>query len=124
MAYVPTSHTHPPAADVSIIVDPETPSTDKATATAAAVEPTKEDAAQLLNPRPADISIVVEPGTPSTDKAIVTAATAVVEHAKEDAAQPLNPRQAADERPDGKGTFFGAGGAMYDISNELLLLYL
>lgn len=74
MAYTPTSHTHPPTADVSIIVEPETPSTDKPITTTAVapapVEPPK-DVAQLLNLRPA-----------------------------------------ADERPDGKGTFFGAGGAI------------
>jgi hypothetical protein len=76
MAYVPTSHTHPPAADISIVADADAVPENTTTAL---VEPTGDDTMTQL----------------------------------------LSPRQAADERPDGKGTFFGAGGAMYDsLSNS------
>ncbi|CAE6516757.1 unnamed protein product [Rhizoctonia solani] len=83
MAYVPTSHTHPPAAAISIVVDPEaSPITETAPTLAASTK--VSTASQTVDSVEASI----------------------------DAVQLLRPNQAAKERPDGKGTFFGAGGAI------------
>ncbi|CEL51896.1 6-phosphofructo-2-kinase [Rhizoctonia solani AG-1 IB] len=83
MAYVPTSHTHPPAADVSIVADAEaSPITE--TAPAPAISTKVSTASQTVES--------VEPPA--------------------NAGQLLIPNQAANERPDGKGTFFGAGGVI------------
>ncbi|CAE6436930.1 unnamed protein product [Rhizoctonia solani] len=82
MAYVPTSHTHPPAADVSILVDAE-------------ASPVTETAPALAT------STKVSTGSQTIDSVEVPVAAAL-----------LRPNQAAKERPDGKGTFFGAGGAI------------
>lgn len=69
MAYVPTSHTHPPTANVSVVHEPD-------------------------------------------DSVPVGIAVSASDEAESGLGQLLSPRQAADERPDGVQTFFGAGGAM------------
>ncbi|CAE6416596.1 unnamed protein product [Rhizoctonia solani] len=83
MAYVPTSHTHPPAADVSIVVD-------------------------------AEASPMTEAPPILTTSTKVSTASQTVDTIEPPANAPqlLVPNQAAKERPDGKGTFFGAGGAI------------
>ncbi|KAF8744755.1 Bifunctional 6-phosphofructo-2-kinase fructose-2,6-bisphosphate 2-phosphatase, partial [Rhizoctonia solani] len=83
MAYVPTSHTHPPAADVSIVVD-------------------------------AEASPMTEAPPILTTSTKVSTASQTVDTIEPPANAPqlLIPNQAAKERPDGKGTFFGAGGAI------------
>ncbi|CAE6520733.1 unnamed protein product [Rhizoctonia solani] len=83
MAYVPTSHTHPPAADISIVVDAEA-----SPVTEAAPAPAKSTKVNIA-------SQTVDSIEPPVDNA-----------------QLLRSNQAAKERPDGKGTFFGAGGAI------------
>ncbi|KAB5596451.1 6-phosphofructo-2-kinase [Ceratobasidium theobromae] len=84
MAYVPTSHTHPPAADVSIVIDGD-----------------------------GTLDNIIKSTTAPPTK-VTPAATAIISPVEPpaDPAQLLTPRQAANERPDGKGTFFGAGGAI------------
>ncbi|KAF8610235.1 bifunctional 6-phosphofructo-2-kinase/fructose-2,6-bisphosphate 2-phosphatase [Ceratobasidium sp. AG-I] len=62
------------------------------------------------HPPTANISVIHDPNDPAPPH--VGAAVSAPDESAPNLAQLLSPRQAADERPDGVQTFFGAGGAI------------